>query len=217
MTRFLSTLRYLCFALLCNGMSHPSIAETGNITVALTTTQGLIELTLDREKAPLAVNYWLSYANSERYLQANFYRSASMDEDPNPQMIQGGLLAAGLNQTPTPSVQDFAVDPLMNFETTAQSGLKHQRGSVSLARDLLGGGGVIPELCIYLRDSPMLDAGGSRSYDQRGFPVIGTVTAGLDVVEKISQQPRQGQTAIAFLQGQILTQPVRLLSVTVTE
>lgn len=187
-------------------------AAEDRINVRITTSHGLIEIALNYQHAPQAVDYFLSFIDNGRYSEGVFYRSASFDENPERQMIQGGILLDALNSD-NPSLEQFAITPLMEFETTEQSGLRHQRGSVSLARDLLNTGGAIPELCFYLRDTAMLDAGGKRSYDQRGFPVIGEVTAGLSVIESISAEPRSGATTIPFLRGEILTQPVAIISI----
>jgi peptidyl-prolyl cis-trans isomerase A (cyclophilin A) len=55
-------------------------------------------------------------------------------------------------------------------------------------------------------DQPSLDFGGMRNADGQGFAAFGRVTNGMDVVRKIQQAPAEGQS---------LTPPVRILSITV--
>lgn len=181
------------------------------VSVTLETDLGPIELTLWPQHAPLAAGYLLDYIDRGLYDGATLYRSASLDGDPTPQIIQGGVLAAALNSEKQINPQDFGVTALLpDWETTQESGLVHLKGSVSLARDLLNTGQVIPEIVLCLRDVPNMDAHPDGRPDARGFPVIGEVVVGLDVLNSVSNRELKGATNISFLQGQILTVPVTI-------
>ena len=177
--------------------------------VVFETTLGNITLAIDTESAPLAANYFLSYIDNNSYNGATLYRSAAFDGGDSPQLVQGGILSAALTEKPPINAADYGVTSMLpEWETTATTGQTHRRGSISLARDLLATGQVIPEIVLCLREIPSMDAGGRSIPDERGFPVIGEVVEGLDIVEAVTQQELNGTTSIAFLNGQILTEPV---------
>ena len=135
------------------------------------------------------------------------------NEDRNP-LIQGGPLAPLFSGTNTPIPH---IDLLETIDSTDHTGLTHRRGTVSLARDLLTTGHILPELFICLDDYPELDAGGRSEPDEQGFPAFGTVASGLDVVTAIAQRERHGASPIELLTGEILTAPVTIVSATISE
>jgi len=102
---------------------------------------------------------------------------------------------------------------LRDWETTADSGLRHTRGSLGFARDILGDGSVAPDIFIALEDIPEFNFGSDYSPGKLGFPVAGRVVSGMDVVERIAAGPRSGKSYFAFLDGQILSNPVTLTRV----
>ncbi len=198
---------YLLFALLA--ASAPNNAET--VAVQLDTHLGNITLALDLERAPVAATYFLGYVDRGQYDGATIYRAASLDGAAPGQLIQGGLLRAALTATAPVDLAAYGIEGLPVFETTGQSGLLHERGTVSLARDLLDSGDAIPEIVFYLRPAPRIDEDGMDWPDRRGYPAIGRVLEGMDVVDAIAERERAGRTTIEFLQGQILSEPVRIL------
>ncbi len=100
---------------------------------------------------------------------------------------------------------------------TDDTGLRHENGTVSFARDLDGTGHVLPELFICLDDYPELDAGGRSEPDECGFPAFGTVVAGHDVVASIGALDTDGVSPFERLRGEILTHPVGILRATYTD
>ncbi|MFK8023485.1 MAG: peptidylprolyl isomerase, partial [Ilumatobacter sp.] len=138
-----------------------------------------------------------------------FYRSTSLSQPGRQPLIQGGPLAplfTGIGS----DVAHIAL--LEHVDTTWATGLRHRRGTVSLARDLMSTGHVLPELFICLDDYPELDAGGRTEPDDLGFPAFGRVVAGLDVVEAIAARATDGSSPFERLAGEILTDPVRILA-----
>jgi len=185
-------------------------STTATVTVILTTELGDIRIAVEPQVAPETAAYFLDLIDQGRLDGATFHRSGASfvaDSDER-QLIQGGLLYQTMTGEDRRPIAATGEALLASFETTKQSGLSHQRGTVSLARDLLGTGYAIPELFICLRDSPEFDANGRTEPDTLGFPAFAQVTDGMDVVEHIASQERNGVTKTSVLTGQILTHPV---------
>ncbi len=181
------------------------------VEVVLETSIGDVVIALDVAHAPNAAGYWLGYVDRGQYDGATLYRSASLDRAEPPQLVQGGILLSALNSSEPIVASDHGVDFLESFETTQDSGLQHVAGSVSLARDLLDTGHVIPELVVSLRAVPSMNYGVRDVPDNRGFPVIGRVVSGMAVIEAASRRALDGPTTIPFLSGQILSEPVTIV------
>lgn len=178
--------------------------------VRLETAAGRIVIEVFEARAPQTAAYFLGLVDEGRYDGGCFYRSTRLDVPEGPQLIQGGVLAGALTSEVPTSVAPHRPPLLEDFETTEQTALTHREATVSLARDLLGTGFVLPELFICLGDFPQLDFGGRTEPDDRGFPAFGQVVDGLDVVRQIAQRETRGATPIAMLQGQVLTEPVQI-------
>lgn len=179
--------------------------------VVMQTSLGQIVIEIDEERAPITAAYFLGYIDRGQYDGATLYRSAALDGRNDPQLVQGGILASALNSASPVSPADHGAAYLESIETTERTGLRHERGTVSLARDLIDTGHVIPEIVFCLRDIPSMDAGGRDKPDSKGFPAFAKIISGMDVVEAVTRQALDGDTSIAFLQGQILTDPVTIL------
>ena len=203
--------RALCLCLLFVLVAVSAPGRTEPVVVQLDTELGNITLALDLERAPVAASYFLGYIDRGQYDGATIYRAASLDSAEPAQLVQGGLLKTELTATAPVDLSAYGIQTLPVFETTGQSGMRHERGTVSLARDLLDSGDAIPEIVIYLRRAPRIDEGGRDWPDRRGFPAIGRVLEGIDIMDAIGERERAGPTTIEFLQGQILSEPVRIL------
>ncbi|WP_298390156.1 peptidylprolyl isomerase [Hydrotalea sp.] len=147
--------------------------------VQIETTLGYIEVELYPEKAPKTVAAFLSYVDSGYYKRANFYRVLNDLNQPinapKTELVQGGIWKTN-NQLAT-SV------PGIPHESTQQTGLKHEAGTVSLARMAPGTAGT--EFFICMEQEPGLDYGGANMDDKQGFAAFGKVVKGMDIVEKI--------------------------------
>ena len=95
-------------------------------------------------------------------------------------VIQGGLRHQREN-----------LAPVIPHETTAMTGLKHLKGTVSLAR--FAPGAVYHSFFICLRDEPVLDFGGARHPDGQGFAAFGRVVQGFEVVQGIYARAEQAE------------------------
>ena len=88
------------------------------VTVVMKTSQGDIELQLDRSKAPISVDNFLTYAEADHYDGTVFHRVI------RDFMIQGG----GFDEN---MVQKATLPPIKN---EAENGLKNDRGTIAMAR-----------------------------------------------------------------------------------
>ncbi len=170
---------------------------------------GEIALEVLTHRAPRAASYFLERVASGAYDGSSFYRSTRLDVPEGPRLIQAGPLGRVLAPGSGSGSGPPSTPPLLeDFETTADSGLLHEEGVVSLARDLLGTGHVLPEFFLCLGRFPQLDFEGRSEPDSRGFPALGRGVSGLEVVEAIASRPTGGPTPVARLEGEILSEPV---------
>jgi peptidyl-prolyl cis-trans isomerase A (cyclophilin A) len=153
--------------------------------VVIKTELGDITVEIYQNKSPISAANFLSYVEENRFQGATFYRTVTMDNQPNNEVkievIQGGLgedsLGLGL--------------PAIEHETTDRTGVLHKDGTISMAR--LEPGTASSEFFICIGDQPELDFGGKRNPDGQGFAAFGRVISGMDVVRKIQARPADGQ------------------------
>ena len=162
--------------------------------VVIKTPLGDIHVELYSDKAPVTVDNFLRYVDAKLYDGTTFSRTVTMENQPNDEVkilvIQGGMVAKEKSFPPIP------------HETTEVTGLKHLRGTISMARFKPGSAAASFFFC--LRNEPELDYGGKRNKDLQGFASFGMVTEGMNVIHKIHQQPYEGQR---------LTSPVEIISI----
>lgn len=178
-------------------------ADEGTVRVTMTTSQGDIEIDLYMDKAPITAGNFLKLSEGEHLDGGSFYRVVTYKNDnghPRIEVIQGGLGDEG--QSP--------FDPV-NHETTEQTGILHTDGVISMARGDVGTAS--SEFFICLGDQPGLDYGNIRNPDEQGFAAFGQVVSGMDVVRRINQLPADGPSDSDYTKGQILTEPVVIVSV----
>ena len=108
-------------------------------------------------------------------------------------MIQGGLF-----EDEHPKML-----PPIKHESTKETGIKHLKGVISMAR--YGPGTATSEFFICIENEPELDAGGIRNSDGAGFAAFGKVVKGMDVAEKIHRSKANDQ----YLNPRILIYSVR--------
>jgi peptidyl-prolyl cis-trans isomerase A (cyclophilin A) len=97
---------------------------------------------------------------------------------------------------------DPATPIVVTHETTAQTGLRHVRGTVSLPR--WRPGATYESFFICLRDEPALDHSGSRNPDRQGFAAFGSVVGGWPVLEAIRSRAEEQE---------YLSQPIPVMRV----
>jgi peptidyl-prolyl cis-trans isomerase A (cyclophilin A) len=161
-----------------NRLNLPRITiytELGNIVVELYPAQ-----------APITVNNFLRYVSENRFADSWFYRVVRADNQPN-NRIKIDVIQGGLRNDDHPQML-----PPIPHETTAQTGLRHEDGTISMARNEPGTAS--SEFFICVGAQPELDFGGQRNPDGAGFAAFGKVVEGMDVVHKIHQSPAKEQS-----------------------
>lgn len=162
--------------------------------VVILTELGEIRLTVFTSRAPITAANFLRYVDAGLYDGSTFHRTVRLDNQPNDavriEVIQGG------------SLEEAKCFPAIEHEPTAVTGLRHERGAVSMARSAPGSATSSFFICV--SDQPELDYGGRRNPDGQGFAAFGQVVSGLEVVERIHLSPSRGQQ---------LEPPVRIISV----
>lgn len=172
-------------------------------TVMMTTDLGTITLELDGKHAPISTANFMRYVDNKRFDGVVFYRAMHLKwgEQPN------GLIQAGTRGDPRKTFPPIAHEP------TNQTGVLHKAGAISLAR--LAPGTATGDFSILLSDIDGLDAN-PQSTDpeaQAGYAAFGHVVSGMDVVRKIWDQPVDPEAGEGFMKGQMLAQPVKVISV----
>jgi len=178
-----------CLNLLCLNSFSQKV-----VSCIIQTTLGTIRIELYPEKAPVTVANFLKYADQHLYDGTSFFRVCTPENEQyravKIEVIQGGDVPEGKQFTPIP------------IETTKQTGITHQNGTLSMARDTPNSATSSFFICI--NDQPELDFGGKRNPDGRGFAAFGRVTKGMKVVRKIQAQKEKGQ---------LLAEPVIIQSI----
>lgn len=172
----------------------------------IVTSLGDITVELAETAAPVSSANFLAHAEAGHYDGGGFYRSVRDDnerEGVEPMnLIQGGHSFDGL-----PGADGIA------HETTEETGLSHERGAISMARNEPGT--ATTEFFIMVADYPGLDSGpGKRNPDEAGYAVFGQVVEGMDVVEAIwmSETSLTGAPE-DFPYPQFIVEPVRIETV----
>jgi peptidyl-prolyl cis-trans isomerase A (cyclophilin A) len=155
------------------------------VHVVLTTNRGEIELELDAARAPLTTANFLRYVDQGLYDGGVFHRTVTLGNQPankiKIEVIQGGI-------NPARAKED---GPAIALERTRDTGLRHEDGTISMARN--GPDTAKSDFFICVNSQPELDFGGRRNPDGQGFAAFGRVVRGLDVVRAIQQAPAEGQ------------------------
>ncbi|MEO6537102.1 MAG: peptidylprolyl isomerase [Ferruginibacter sp.] len=158
-----------------------------NPHVLINTNIGEIEVELFPGKAPKTTAAFLSYVEAGFYKNGSFYRVLK-NEDLAPE-YNTGLIQGGIWKTNNTQVLQL---PGIAHESTAQTGLSHTNGTISLARTTPGTAS--SEFFICIGNQIQFDKSTSVNADGLGFAAFGKVFKGMDVVRKIQSQRSQGET-----------------------
>ncbi|MDX2168684.1 MAG: peptidylprolyl isomerase [Deltaproteobacteria bacterium] len=160
------------------GLFGSVLAATGSVAhaadnpvVVMKTSKGVIEIELDKAKAPVTVENFLAYTNDKFYDGTTFHRVIPTF------MIQGGGFTPDMKQKPTKP-------PIKN---EAANGLKNVRGSIAMARTS-DPNSATAQFFINVVDNPNLDYRGDGPMEI-GYAVFGKVTKGMEVVDAIKAVP----------------------------
>ena len=133
----------------------------------LNTNMGVIEIELNKEKAPISVANFVSYINSGHYNGTIFHRVI------NDFMIQGGGFNEEFGQKPTQA----------EIKNEANNGLKNDKYTVAMARTMAPHS-ASSQFFINVKDNDFLNF---RSEDMNGwgYAVFANVVLGMDIIDKI--------------------------------
>lgn len=165
--------------------------------VRLETTEGAIVLALLPERAPITTANFLNYVDKKKFDGITFYRAVNVA--PGYGLIQGGI--RGDAQLLLPPIK---------HEPTTETGLSHTDGAISMARNAPGTANA--SFFITVGNIPSMDADPKQPGDNLGFAVFGRVTEGMEIVRRILGEPTSPTEGEGVMKGQMLTQPVRILS-----
>ncbi len=143
-----------------------SAAEEMSPIMRMTTNYGVIEIELNRAKAPTTVDNFLKYSDDGLYNGTIFHRVISGF------MIQGGGFKPGFEKQPTR-------EPIKNEAT---NGLKNVVGAIAMARTS-DPHSATSQFFINTATNDFLDKDNAR--DGWGYTVFGKVIKGMGVVQKI--------------------------------
>ncbi len=138
-------------------------------TITLITNVGNIEISLNKQKAPVTVRNFIQYCRDGFYNDTIFHRVIDGF------MIQGG----GHNEDLT---EKLTREPIVN---EANRGLKNILGTIAMARTEAPHSATA-QFFINLADNDFLDYTATTNSGW-GYTVFGNVTAGMDVVNHIAK------------------------------
>lgn len=175
----------------------PNREREATVRVILQTSAGAIAVALETERAPVTTANFLRYVDRKRLDGASFYRATRVGDGL-------GLIQGGIRNDPKRALPPIAHEP------TTQTGLSHVDGAISMARHAPGS--ATGDFFIMVGASPSMDANPSQAGDNLGFAVFGRVVEGMDVVRKILAAPTSPTEGEGVMKGQILADPVRIVS-----
>jgi peptidyl-prolyl cis-trans isomerase A (cyclophilin A) len=204
MNRYKKALRraLLAAAILCSAAifsQEPAMpAAAAVVNVLLHTAHGDVRIALDRERAPITVANFLRYVDAKRFDGVTFYRAVKVSEDG-----QYGLMQAGLRGNPKLIYKPIA------HESTKLTGLSHLDGTISMA--MREPGTATADFFFVLGDLNSLDAKAEGT--DAGYAAFGHVTDGLPVLRAMLDLPRSDKAGDGSMQGQMLAEPVKIISI----
>jgi peptidyl-prolyl cis-trans isomerase A (cyclophilin A) len=149
--------------------SSPAPAAAGPV-VAMDTTLGAIRIALDKDKAPVSTENFLSYVRAGHYDGTVFHR-----------VIPGFMAQAG--GFDAQMKQKAVRAPIKNESTNGRS---NRRGTLAMARTN-DPNSATAQFFINVADNTRLDSSGGAP----GYAVFGHVLEGMDVVDRIVAVPTQ--------------------------
>ncbi len=166
------------------------------VRVRLETDAGRIVVELDGKRAPITTANFVKYVDEGRFDGTTFYRAAPTKGAPGRGFIQGGIR------------RNYRLMlPPIPHEPTSRTGLKHEAGTISMAR-AEEGAGAMGDFFILTAAMPAMDA----REEKPGYAAFGKVTDGMDTVRRILEAPIVKNAGRGAMRGQMLEKPVRIVS-----
>ena len=167
-----------------------------HVIVVIQTELGSIEAEIDPLGAPITSKNFLRYVDAGHYDGGRFHRTVRMDNQAA-NKVKIEVVQAGVD----PNKEKAGFAPI-KLERTNQTGLHHENGTLSMARD--GPDTATSDFFICIGPQPSLDYEGKRNPDGQGFAAFGRVVKGMDIVRKIQASNAEEQK---------ITPPIRILTI----
>lgn len=165
--------------------------------VEVVTTEFAFRIAVCVAEAPVSGAYFLNGVDAGVLDGSAIFRIVNLHNQSDSVAAKIEVLQMGLRET------DPSIPSSIKHETTGITGLRHRRGTVSLAR--FAPGAVYHSFFVCMRDEPALDEGGARNPDGLGFAAFGMVVEGLDRLQRFFHVHSHSAEYPAF--------PVQLLTV----
>ena len=162
-----------------------SQGQNKRVTVIIQTELGSIEAEIDTLRAPITAKNFLRYVDARHYDGGRFHRTVRMDNQPA-NKVKIEVVQAGVD--PNKETAGFAS---IKLERTSQTGLHHESGTLSMARD--GPDTATSDFFICIGPQPSLDYEGKRNPDGQGFAAFGQVVKGMAIVRKVQASNAEEQ------------------------
>jgi peptidyl-prolyl cis-trans isomerase A (cyclophilin A) len=166
------------------------------VRVKLETEAGPIVLALDAKRAPVTAGNFVRYAEEGRLDGTSFYRAARTKGETGRGFVQGGIRRSYKRMLPA-----------IAHEPTSETGLKHEAGTISMARAEEGAGST-GDFFITVSPQPAMDAAPGKP----GYAAFGKVVEGMDTVRKILAAPTLPDAGRGAMKGQMIEKPVGILT-----
>jgi peptidyl-prolyl cis-trans isomerase A (cyclophilin A) len=176
----------------------PSLPAPAVVNVILRTARGDVRIALEKDRAPLTVANFLKYVDAKRFDGITFYRAVKISEDG-----QYGLMQAGLRGNPKMLYKSIP------HESTKVTGLSHLDGTISMA--MRDPGTATADFFFVLGDLTSLDAKPEGA--DVGYAAFGKVTDGMPVLRGMLDLPKSDKAGDGSMKGQMLAEPVKVISI----
>ena len=196
MIRQLALFLAACFCVAPALAQDAPAAPPADVRVALDTSAGRILIAVHVARAPVTAANFLHYVDQKRLDGTSFYRSVGSADY--------GFVQGGAQNDPRRLL------PPIKHEPTSQTGLTHDDGALSMAR--YAPGSATGDFFIVLGKMPGMDAHPEAPGDNQGFAVFAHVVEGMDVVKAILAAPKSPTAGEGVMKGQMLEQPVKILT-----
>ena len=187
---------FIAMATLSFCVATPAQNKGDHVTVVIRTELGSIEAEIDTNRAPITAKNFLRYVDARHYDGGRFHRTVRMDNQPA-NKVKIEVVQAGVD----PSKEKAGFAPI-KLERTSQTGLHHENGTLSMARD--GPDTATSDFFICIGPQPSLDYEGKRNPDGQGFAAFGRVVEGMDIVRKVQASNAEEQK---------LMPPIKILTI----
>lgn len=168
------------------------------VSVVVRTNLGDIHIALESERAPLTTQNFLKYVDAKRFDGTTIYRAVKVGDEGEYGLVQGGL--QGDRRKAFPPVA---------HEPASRTGVSNTDGAISMARSEPGS--ATGDFFFVLGNLLALD--GNTESNDPGYAAFGHVTEGKDILKTILGLPRTDVATNPAMKGQMLAQPIRILSV----